>query len=347
MTLNFQGVLSNPEKQEILVAIRSAWIDGMSMPPYLQRRLEISRSPVADVNFAHSLFRIHPLIHSFLEKRNHTPFFIWADYDTRKERKISLETGLVIDVLKQYALERTHAVSANEPTLIFIHVDLIPRIHTLSGLADRRKSLDTTFLAYGTQTTITSHFSPFQVIYPAGGILTFTAACLLKNPFQVVRKLREVALHPLWCAYIIPPVLGLAIQQFYGDKDPLKEYDKGNFPFESLLESIENGELALMRSPKPDINHASWIEEQMESLFRNRRDILEYCLSNLGLALVEDILQDLSTLHIQPIIMASYRRFVVLADDTELKFSERFKRKGFECIPVQQVNSLDLVYPTN
>jgi hypothetical protein len=172
-----------------------------------------------------------------------------------------------------------------------------------------------------------------------GGVLTFTANCLLANPHQLLKKVKEVAVHPLWCAYIIPSVLGLAMKLFYGPKNPLDEYDKGNFVFEPFLEAAEQ-DLALIRTPSRE-DADGWISEQVESLLRDRRDILEFCLSQIEVnsrystisgashrVLEDEIFEDLSRLHIQPSIMADYRRFVVLVDVKDLEYLDRFERGG-------------------
>ncbi|KAF5368509.1 hypothetical protein D9758_002344 [Tetrapyrgos nigripes] len=300
--------------------------------------------PLTEATLSLSILQVSPLIHRFFSLSSHIPYFIWESIDPRTDFTLRVETSLLVDVLRRSHINSTQTPPEQGPVLVFIHASHISTISRLPGLVERRKQLETTFFIYGPPSI--SETSSLRYIFPAGGVLTFTASCLLAKPYELLKKVKEVAAHPLWCTYIIPPVLGLAMKLFYGEKNPLDEYDKGNFIFDPFLEAIEQ-DLALVHTP-PQADAGNWISEQLESLLRDRRDTLEYCLSEVEAdprysmisgashrVLEDDMFDDISRLHIQPRIMSDYRRFVVLVDAKDLKHLDRFKHAGdyrYQCI---------------
>jgi hypothetical protein len=123
------------------------------------------------------------------------------------------------------------------------------------------------------------------------------------------------------------------------------------FVLQPLLDLINEGEIALMRSPPDDEPRATlmegrqpavpfyqqvfddplmeWNNELVLSQLRGPRDVLEYCLSDFikyygdndtaGYLskLTDDIVEDMDNMRMQPAVMTSYRRFVVLRAEEE------------------------------
>lgn len=67
-----------------------------------------------------------------------------------------------------------------------------------------------------------------DVVTLLGGIVTFTAAALVADPVGILERMTQVAEHPLWSAYILPSVLGMAVKHLYQEKarDPIAALDR-------------------------------------------------------------------------------------------------------------------------
>lgn len=59
-----------------------------------------------------------------------------------------------------------------------------------------------------------------------GGVATFTPSALCKNPWACIQRIREIEKHPLWTAYLLPSVVGMAARIACGVEDPLAVFDR-------------------------------------------------------------------------------------------------------------------------
>ncbi|KAJ7250685.1 hypothetical protein C8J57DRAFT_1354528 [Mycena rebaudengoi] len=230
--------------------------------------------------------------------------------------------------------------------VVFVHVGAMQSLHHMPALAHRRRRPEVLFCTYGTDINVPKNRWGCHELYPIGGVVTFTPEALFNNPWGVVRVIRNLHAHPLWLAYLIPQVLGMAIRL------PLEFPDVPPFPraFHHILEAIEQGELALMRAPSADYSATSsmmrWIREHWICRPHGQQQIWDYCNKAFEAAystcrpaawnvlVRNDILTDLSRMHIQPAIADNYRRFVVLdADSTAETW-----RGGVEWVAVGRFN---------
>ncbi|KAF5364934.1 hypothetical protein D9758_008088 [Tetrapyrgos nigripes] len=270
-----------------------------------------------------------------LQSGTRKPYYIFSDAHPSKE--VDLECKILQSILQHPSLARqTKYITnltehRNSVRLVFLHAASLPDLHILPFLADLKRkkceegALDVGFYLFGSSSAVDRNQWRFEEVYCLGGVVTFTPLALAKNPDGLSRIFQRVSEHPLWVGYVIPSVIGLAVKLHYGalGLDVMKEFDNGTFIFNSLLSDIDNGILGLLRAPAFE-NRDDWVLEQADSVLRDPRDTLEYCLQDFErrydhipesewIAAVElELTGDLRKMHVQPIIMDNYRRMVVL-----------------------------------
>jgi hypothetical protein len=116
-------------------------------------------------------------------------------------------------------------------------------------------------------------------------------------------------------------------------KTVLCNYFRGDFFDDYLLTLIEEGQVSLLRAPPPlpqkrDEAH-SWASSQLSLLPLGTRGLLEECMrdfsknymdvkeSEWASAIETEISRDLLSMQLQPTIMDTYRRFVVIKGHKE------------------------------
>ncbi|KAG7096494.1 hypothetical protein E1B28_003924 [Marasmius oreades] len=215
----------------------------------------------------------------------------------------------------------------------------------------------------------------FWEVYPIGGVVTFTAKALLQHPDVILTRTQQIAEYPLWTSYIIPTVLGMAVTLYYRarNEDPMEAFDRDDFAYEFLLDAIHEGEVGLLRCPPPISNittkhwkatdehgdhpstilnrhyendndednwrdpRSEWFLDQIDSVFRERRETLAYCLKEFERVygtispqhwdtfLGKEIADDIKRMQVQPAIAREYRRYVVLKAEEEKAYDDELE----------------------
>ncbi|KAJ7503409.1 hypothetical protein B0H11DRAFT_1985430 [Mycena galericulata] len=225
---------------------------------------------------------------------------------------------------------------------VFIHVGALHLVHTLPHLAALRRRPWVRFFQYGTHPCVPHACWGVREIFGLGGVVTFTPTALARDPWGVLRTIRNVDAHPLWDCYLLPQVLGLAVRMFdascEGEKYLDLLHDPCAFAFECILDAVLEGQVALMcapggepqaRDPDPALRWALenvWFRPVTKPTLHKRcSDACDAAFpSNMWAAEArakKDIYADMRRMQAQPALMSSYRRFVVLdmqwAKDTD------------------------------
>ncbi|KAF8912874.1 hypothetical protein CPB84DRAFT_1670858, partial [Gymnopilus junonius] len=318
--------------------------------------------------------RTQPMYHQGLETLGFTPQFykylaewkrtysIWSE-----ARKDSKRVGVEISTLKAVLNRTSHFVQLTaEFRLIFVHIGSLRTFHKLPGLHDRRsKSTYTQFYVFGTHPDLPSSSSKIREIYPWGGIVTFTPFAMCADPRGVLHKIRQISKHPQWACYILPSALGLLAKLECGNEDPLKVFERGGLMMNTILQAIEDGEIAMLQAPPENLtstnmsnSHSSWLSKYFSLVPPRKRDALiagiRAFLANDRLSKSSDrattmggeIINDMLYMHRQPMIMNNYRRFVVIdsgAMSSDIVHSAN--SQGLEWITASTFDFKDDFYP--
>ncbi|KAK1227265.1 hypothetical protein PQX77_009752 [Marasmius sp. AFHP31] len=294
-------------------------------------------------------------------------YAIWIGENGEPNATVDLEVGLLMSILEEYPAARKFPVDSQEPLrAIFIHAQALSSLPKIPLLKQKREIYDLMFVVFGTPSSDVAPAedpSGMWEIFPIGGVVTFTAKALHEHPAQILDRVHTLADHPLWDCYILPTVFGMAVKLRYKDEDPLEAFDNGQFAYQFLLDAIHEGDIGLFRCPPTNTNVTSthwrptddhtdtlsildrhnqdpsradwrdprsdWLEDQMDIIFRERRETLKFCLEEFqrlyshmpptkwDLLLQNEVAEDLGRIQLQPGIMREYRRYVVLKGEEE------------------------------
>ncbi|CCM02177.1 uncharacterized protein FIBRA_04256 [Fibroporia radiculosa] len=235
--------------------------------------------------------------------------------------------------------------------IVFSHVDALPTLYKLPGLAERRfKYPEVRFYSYGSHENVPASRWGIREIFPLGGIVTFTPSAIIGDiigTYDLIKKLDE---HPLWQCYLLPSVVATLAKLTCQGQPPLALYDKGEFLFEELLRLINEGTVSLLIAPPPlhqlKNNRAlatEWTSWQIDLLeTHTARETLKFCLEtasaqhlnvaeqDLPEAIQKEIARDLWMMQSQPAIMDEYRRLVVIKSEADTYFRQH--KEGIECV---------------
>ncbi|KZW02057.1 hypothetical protein EXIGLDRAFT_511641 [Exidia glandulosa HHB12029] len=234
--------------------------------------------------------------------------------------------------------------------IIFIHLDHWRNLNKLPGLAHRRSRADIQFWSYGTSPLARAGTQGGEVrqIFPcgqclrisrlailrsdrssAGGVVTFTARAIATHPEKVQELIKAIDQHPLWTCYIIPEVLGLVKEMTTEAGYDQSKLSDAVTSVSSILSPIGKGRISLIRHPPPSWDTdgvANWEFDQSEVLKNDPIKILEYSVAELGKHRRQErnkeefvdqlICDDLRQMEANPTIHTSYRRFVIIYEDT-------------------------------
>ncbi|KAF9568177.1 hypothetical protein CPC08DRAFT_450079 [Agrocybe pediades] len=246
----------------------------------------------------------------------------------------SFENRCLEAILSETQATRVPPTTA-DARMIFVHVKALDILHGMPGLVERRATQGVQFLCFGSSDVD----EPMGVgqgireIYPLGGVVTFTPAVMQYEPNDVCELIRRIDAHPLWCAYILPVSLGVLSKLECKAEDPLKTFDENKLMLNGILQTIEQGSLALTSSPpKPHSSelYSSQLEEwQLTNLeltpptrrdalckgiaaFIQQKEMLHAPAGALQGLIEKEIARDMVGMQRQPGIMRCFRRFVVV-----------------------------------
>ncbi|KAF5382891.1 hypothetical protein D9757_006290 [Collybiopsis confluens] len=180
-----------------------------------------------------------------------------------------------------------------------------------------RREINPVFMVYGMDST-GRKWKP-EEIFPFGGIVTLTVDAIASNLEGVVQKMRRISDRPLWEAFTLPPVVGLAMKKRFG-KD--LESVKNDLVFEAFIELIEEGTISLVEDPA-----AHWNERKADFGFCSHEEIIAECAqaaSGRKISLEahieesnEDVVHSMQEMFTRHEIITRYRRFAVLTGEEE------------------------------
>ncbi|KAJ7183495.1 hypothetical protein C8R46DRAFT_1209654 [Mycena filopes] len=322
--------------------------------PLLNRRVEravlslvkwrrsIREQPAYHV--ALSVLQLPTEVREFISSRASTVWFNSGNGDLREDQ----DTRHLLAVLRgsKFGLVPLDNSSAD---IVFIHVAALGNIHNLPHLAHRRRRAEVRFCLYGTHESIPLVHWGHREIYLLGGIVTFTPEALASDAFGVLRIIRDIHAHPLWTCYLLPQVLGIAVQLARTCADDTPNYT-GAIPSNlyEIFEAIIRGQVALLQAPSDDeFTQQSdatrqWVVDFGVLRPQTTEDVLDRCLKafdndidSLGLPssswtrLAQDIIVgDMRRMQVQPALMCEYRRFVVLDSESSFNVSSGINSVG-------------------
>ncbi|KAL0066001.1 hypothetical protein AAF712_006991 [Marasmius tenuissimus] len=302
-------------------------------------------------------------------------YAIWIGENGEPNATVDLEAGLLMSILEKRRATRKVSMDSQDPLkVIFIHAQALGSLSKIPLLKQKREIYELMFVVFGTRSSDVApaeYPSGMWEIFPIGGIVSFTAKALHEHPAQILDRIHVLADHPLWDCYILPTVFGMAVKLRYKDENPLEAFDNGQFAYQFLLDAIHEGDIGLFRCPptvtnvttthwRPTDDHADtlsvldrhnqdssktdwrdprsdWLVDQMDIVFRERRETLEFCLEEFqrlyghipptkwDILLQNEIAEDLGRIQLQPGIMREYRRYVVLKGEEERAPNDEFE----------------------
>ncbi|KAH8828875.1 hypothetical protein DL96DRAFT_1595847 [Flagelloscypha sp. PMI_526] len=280
------------------------------------------------------------------DKKEDGGVYVWFGASDWMSTKESEHTGAGIQTLFLFTiLEKTRAPvlsNTGDPNLkvIFVHIGAMEHLREFPGLIRlRRDQPEVVFYTYGSRRSVPMERWGVHQVFPFGGVVCLSAFCFVETGAQdLLQLIKLLAEHPLWDCYVLPEVLGAAVREVHGNDDVLEMLEAGSFSFEWVLNLIEKGTLALMRSP-PHTRHFTissnpihkWEVEQVNVSLKSKRKLLQYALKQYDELVDSAPLQrrerikiaienDLLSLQMHPAVNSDRRRFVVLcgfSDDTK------------------------------
>ncbi|RDB28456.1 hypothetical protein Hypma_015299 [Hypsizygus marmoreus] len=270
-------------------------------------------------------------LHKFMSEESHSrSFSVWWDGGDGSKRRPAMETHMLHSIMEQCRAKKRRNVA--EARVLFVHVGAIKTLHKLPGFLDFcSSSPHIQFYSYGSHESIPPKYWCVREIYTCGGVVTFTPRAIVEDPIGILCKISQLHSHPLWTCYVLPSVLGMVAKLHCDGEDPLTAFDRGQFPYTSLLTAIDDGQLALITSPphsssstKENDPTSDWLREYWTHRPEDPRSILQFGVeafnnkytniqnSEWASAIDVEISKDLSSMRQQPAIMERYRRYVVL-----------------------------------
>ncbi|VDB99290.1 unnamed protein product [Peniophora sp. CBMAI 1063] len=273
-------------------------------------------------------------------------------------QKVGAETVMLRDVLKAVNGQE-HGLESNQVRVLFVHVGSIGTLSESPHILERRKQQLVQIFTYGTHHTVSPTQWGVREIYVYGGAVTFSPG-LVKDAYGAARRIAEMAdEHPMWTAFISPSVLALAAYEAYGE-NPIQSFDEHpeRFPHRKLLELITSGRLAILRRPPTPVPNLKdhkerdeWFAWHRDIVYRGERDILVECLrwfnaryereferfhkdinvtneENIRRFVLEELATTVNSVMVQPAMMESARRFVVVLGEGE--HAVKTDKCGFE-----------------
>ncbi|KAJ7131911.1 hypothetical protein C8R46DRAFT_924106, partial [Mycena filopes] len=273
-----------------------------------------------------SVLQLPTEVREFISSHASSVWFNSGNGDLREDQ----DTRHLLAVLRQ---SRFGIVPLNNPSadILFIHVAALGNIHNLPHLAHRRRRAEVRFCLYGTHELVPPLLWGHRDIYLLGGVVTFTPEALAADAFGVLRAIRDIHAHPLWTCYLLPQVLGIAIQLAQTCAD-----DTPNYTLNEVFQAIICGEVALMHAPSDDGSTRQsdatrqWVVDFGILRPQTTEDVLDRCLKAFNndvdafgvppsswITLAQDIIVgDMRRMQVQPALMREYRRFVVLDSES-------------------------------
>ncbi|EFI28646.1 hypothetical protein CC1G_13672 [Coprinopsis cinerea okayama7 len=213
--------------------------------------------------------------------------------------------------------------------MLFIHVSALQNLDKLPYFRERILSKEyIRMYMFGSNPSCPSSFWGLHEIYPCGGVVTLTPGVILRRPFELPGRLKEINEHPLWTVYVCPAVIGM-IATLCNAKSP------NQFLVPYILNAISRGEMALLEAPpepktwsSPRDTRTSWLREYMHFSSPTPEDVLLRGIeafnsryANLNSAsrearLEEDVVKDLKAMQRNPAIAKNYRRYVLLTSSS-------------------------------
>ncbi|KAJ3794930.1 hypothetical protein GGU11DRAFT_794114 [Lentinula aff. detonsa] len=277
---------------------------------YLQDSSEARHTGEKSVHILRPL-KIEKNVEHWLKVNSHLPchFFTFpgsVEFETAELRshfKLQTEFGL------------------HTATIVFVHITQIQEFALRSSNL-RENKVNPIFITYGKDPS--NEIWNIGEVYPFGGIVTFTTKALVNHANLLVKKVREVAMHPLWEVYLVPSVLGLAIKKYYGDTRVWESLDD-SFAFNDILDMIDEEIVHLISDPAASDLH--WNLQQHILRILSHEEIVKLCVDaasernieydSATFAVNEEIADKFRTLQIQPKFFKEYRRYIVLTEDFE------------------------------
>lgn len=269
-----------------------------------------------------------------------------------------LETQLLSAILGRYKLLNIEK-SLTAPRTMFIHrsaLQTLPRLANFSSVRASKRSLQ--IFVYGTDLSIHPSQWAVKEVYPIGGVVTFTPDALVRNPVQCFELAGQIHKHPLWACYILPCVLGAVATVVSCGSDPSEVALQGDFILSRLVEYVQEGVIGLTSSPPDkfsqgfDEKFTRWQHIQRAPSTMSVQDLLKNSVSNLEAMyarlsveqrqrrLIWDVCNELAKMQRQPIIMDSYRRFVVMVPEEDKPLAP--VDHSLECITVNEFKFNDI-----
>ncbi|CDO70283.1 hypothetical protein BN946_scf184942.g83 [Trametes cinnabarina] len=302
-------------------------------------------------------------LHEFMSAPNH-PYCIWHAPGDTTNSCVGYETLLLKEVLSTYpSPDNGHKADVR---VIFTHVGSLEKLYCLPAIAERRmKRPELRFVTYGTHPSVPRERWGMRDIFPLGGVVTFTPSAIMQGHIRLFRRIKQIAEHPTWDCYVLPSVVAMVAKLSCQGLNPLQVYDEGNFVYEELLTSIEDGSVSLLQAPQvsrdppaQDDPALLWTRWMVRASTLDARGILEECLriaaeqfantadADLPLAIEKEIARDMMRMQVQPAIMDNYRRFVVFRTKQDSFFAEESKY-GVECTSCDRFDFRDGYFATN